>query len=97
MLPVAVAPMLAHYALRRREQQLLSMVCVGHARLGSDRIATAMVVRLVTTRNITMLENASNSLRMKPCSRESVLHAQVGLVQVGLVVARRQRFTLMGN
>ena len=53
------------------------MVCAGHARLSSDRIATAMVVRLVTTRNITMLENASNSLNlMQACSWESEEHAQ---------------------
>ena len=52
-LPVAVAPMLAHYALRMHNTELLSMICAGHARLSSDRIAIAMVVRLVTTKNIT--------------------------------------------
>jgi len=41
--------MLAHYALRRRGIVLLSKVCVGHARLSSDCIANAVVVKLATT------------------------------------------------
>ena len=63
-----------------RKQELLSKVCVGHARLSSDRLATAMVVRLVTTRNITMLENVRISLRLMVCSRGSARHAQLRLV-----------------
>ena len=75
---VAVAPMLAHDAPRRRRQELLSKVCVGHARLSSGRIATAMAVRLVTIQSTTMLENARHL--HKPCSRGSAGHAQLLLV-----------------
>ena len=77
---VAVAPMLAHDAPRRRRKELLSKVCVGHARLSSDHIATAMVVRLVTIKSTTMLENAGHNAEHKPCSRGSARHAQLLLV-----------------
>ena len=81
MLHVAVSSMLAHDALRKRNTQQFSEVCVGHARLSSDRIATAMVVRPVTIKNTTTLENASSSIKTpRPCSRGSVLHAQLRLV-----------------
>ena len=50
--------MLAHYAPRRRELVLPSKVCVGHARLSSDCIANAVVVKLAATKNTTLLENA---------------------------------------
>ena len=75
---VAVAPMLAHDAPRRRRQELLSKVCVGHARLSSGRIATAMAVRLVTIQSTTILENARHL--NKPCWRGSAGHAQLLLV-----------------
>ena len=80
MLHVAVSIMLAHDALRRRKQELLSKVCVGHARLSSALIATAMVVRLVTIKSTTMLENAGHLIGHKPCSRGSARHAQLRLV-----------------
>jgi len=60
MLPVAVAPMLAHYALRRRDMRMFSKVCVGHARLSSDCIANAVVVKLAAIKNTTLLENVDD-------------------------------------
>ena len=80
MLPVAVATMIAHYALRRRALKLFSKVCVGHARLSSDCIANAVVVKLAASKNTTLLENAEHSLGVETSSRESVRHAQLRLV-----------------
>ena len=88
-LPVAVAPMLAHYALRRRKPKLFSKVCVGHARLSSDCIANAVVVKLAATKNTTLLENADNSLGVKTSSRESVRHAQLRLVVARSVLSAK--------
>ena len=89
MLHVAVRSMLAHDASRKHKTLQLSKVCVGHARLSSDRIATVMVAKLVITKNTTMLENASNSLGLKPSSRENVAHAQLRLVVARSVLSAK--------
>ena len=89
MLPVAVATMIAHYALRRRKLVLLSKVCVGHARLSSDCIANAVVVKLAATKNTTLLENADDSLGVETSSRESVGHAQLRLVVARSVLSAK--------
>ena len=68
---------------------LFSKVCVGHARLSSDCIANAVVVKLAATKNTTLLDNADNSVRMEPCSRESVLHAQRRLVVARSVLSAK--------
>jgi hypothetical protein len=89
MLPVAVATMIAHYALRRRKMVLLLKVCVWHARLSSDCIANAVVVKLAATKNTTLLENADNSLGVETSSRESVRHAQLRLVVARSVLSAK--------
>jgi hypothetical protein len=47
------------------------------------------VVRLATTKNTTLLENADNSLGVEPCSRESVAHAKLRLVVARSVLSAK--------
>ena len=69
--------------------RLFSKVCVGHARLSSDCIANAVVVKLAATKNTTLLENADNSLGVETSSRESVGHAQLRLVVARSVLSAK--------
>ena len=99
-LPVAVAPMLAHDALRMQDAFLLSMVCAGHARLSSYRIATAMMVRLSqqetsrcwkvpATRSSMHVRGKVWSMRSASLSLQEMRFLQRGLQELGGIWSRR--------